>query len=80
MIINKGQVFKLKEQKVILVNEMYTSNREIGLFILNMWDPCDVEDINVLPVDFVCCKDEKQVYELKKSNVIIGGISDICLI
>lgn len=39
-----------------------------------------MEDINVFPVSYARCEREEDEYELFKSNVVYGGIGDICLI
>jgi len=79
LIIKKGKIFKLGEQKVISTKELHINSDEKGVFILNMWTQCDIADINVLLVDYVNNLSDCDLYVLKKDNVIIGGVKDICL-
>lgn len=56
-------------------------NQEVsGYFILNFWESCSYADLDVLPVKFVKCDGEKEFYQLKKDNVIIGSDKTVCLI
>lgn len=80
MKIEKNTVFKVKNIEVILTSDMYMSDDEHGYFILNFWEQCEYEKLNVLPVTFVKCEDERELYVLKKDNIIIGSEKEICLI
>ena len=66
--------------KVIITQDAVIDKQEMGYFILNFWEQCDVADINVFPVAYVSCANEQEVHELSKSNVIYGGPAEICLI
>ncbi len=79
MYIGKGMVFRLGAKKVIGLNDMQIYAGEHGYFILNFWEQCDYPDIEVLPVAFVKCEDEKNFYVLKRDNIILGSEKDICL-
>lgn len=78
--IKKQIIFKLKDQYVISLSDISIVKGQKGYFILNFWDQCSFEDINVLPIAFVPCENAKRLYELKKDNVILGDEKDICLI
>lgn len=76
----KDTVFKVGNTKVILRDDTTINKEDKGYFILDFWNQCDVEDINVFPVSYARCEREEDEYELFKSNVVYGGIGDICLI
>lgn len=80
IFIPKKTVFKVGKVKVILRDDTMVNKEDNGYFILDFWNQCDVEDINVFPVSYATCEREEDVYELFKSNIVYGGISDICLI
>ena len=79
MYIGKGTVFRLGTKQVVALNDTQINVGECGYFILNFWEQCDYPDIEVLPVTFVKCEDEKDLYVLKRDNVILGSEKDICL-
>ena len=79
MYISKGQIFCLGYKKVIAASDMEIHNSDHGYFILNFWEQCDYPDIEVSPVAFVKCGDEREGYVLKKDNIILGSEKDICL-
>lgn len=78
--INKNQVFLVKGTKVMSTDNIYIPENEQGYFILNFWEQCSYSDINVLPVAFVRCEGEKELYNIRKTNIILGDEKDICLI
>ena len=80
MDICKGTVFALGKKRVIAMSDMHISEQDRGYFILNFWEQCSYREIDVLPVAFVRCEDEKELYTLKKDNIILGSEKDICLI
>ncbi|MBE5926501.1 MAG: hypothetical protein E7270_06020 [Lachnospiraceae bacterium] len=78
--IKKNQIFLLQDIKTISSEDIYIADNEKGCFILNFWEQCSYSDINVLPVVFVRCEGEREVYNIKKNNIILGDEKDICLI
>ena len=78
--IKKNQVFKVKETKVIMNKNIQVTDSTKGYFILNFWEQCNYPDISVYPVEYVECMRQEDEYELFKSNIVFGGIDDICLI
>ena len=80
MYMSKGTVFYLGKKKVMVMNDTQINENEHGYFILNFWEQCEYADIDVSPVTFVKCEDEKEFYVLKKDNIILGSEKDICLI
>lgn len=79
MYIAKDTVFILGKKSVIATKDIHISESEHGYFILNFWEQCDYEDIEVLPVVFVKCESEREFFVLKKDNIILGSEKDICL-
>lgn len=79
MKIQKNQKFKVGLQRVIALNDIYVAPEENGYFILNMWTQCSEEDIDILPVEYVRCSSMQEEYLLKKDNVIIGKVGELCL-
>ena len=79
MRIQKKQKFKVGNQTVIAMDDIEIYGNDNGCFILNMWTQCDEEDVGVLPVSYVRCTSLQEEYLLKKDNVMIGGVGDICL-
>ena len=79
MRIQKKQKFKVGNQTVIAMDDIEIYGNDNGCFILNMWTQCDEEDVGVLPVSYVRYTSLQEEYLLKKDNVIIGGVGDICL-
>ncbi|MBQ2980504.1 MAG: hypothetical protein IJD58_00090 [Lachnospiraceae bacterium] len=80
ILLKKDQIFMVGKTKVIITQDTIIDKEEMGYFILNFWEQCDVADINVFPVVYVSCANEQEVYELFKSNIIYGGAAEICLI
>lgn len=80
IFIQKNKVFKVKDTKVILSEDILVSNSEKGFFILDFWTQCDFEDINIFPVAYAKCERQEDEYELFKTNIVYGGVEDICLI
>lgn len=78
--IKRNTVFKVKNTKVIMNRNLQVSENSKGYFILNFWDQCSYPDITVFPVEYVECIRDEDEYELFKTNIIYGGIGDICLI
>lgn len=78
--IEKNIVFKVRDTKVIMNRNLQVSENSKGYFILNFWDQCNCPDITVFPVEYVECIRDEDEYELFKTNIIYGGIGDICLI
>ena len=80
MRLEKGSIFKVGNKKVILTGDVNILENEHGYFILNFWQPCDYIELDVFPVSFVRCENEREFYILKKDNIIMGSEKDICLI
>ena len=78
--IRKNEVFALGSTRVIATEDIYIKDKEQGYFILNFWDSCSYEDIEVLPVTYIPYTNDKQLYELRKNNIILGETKEICLI
>ncbi|MBE5887669.1 MAG: hypothetical protein E7283_02405 [Lachnospiraceae bacterium] len=79
MKIAKDTVFRLQSKRVLATRDILISEGESGCFILNFWEQCSHSDINVFPVVFVKCESERELYVLKKNNIILGSEKDICL-
>ena len=79
MKIQKKQKFKVGNQTVIAMDDIEIYGNDNGYFILNMWEQCDEEDMHVLPVSYVRCTSLQEEYLLKKDNIIIGKIGELCL-
>lgn len=78
MLYKKGAILKYKEKKVILLEDVDSGVN--GYLILNFWEQCDYKDINVLPVSFAKCENNREYYQLKKDNIIVGRVDEFCLI
>lgn len=79
MNICKGTKFTLRDKRVIATNDFKIREDEHGYFILNFWEQCDCEDIDVLPVTFIRCENERELYVLKKDNIVLGSKDEACL-
>lgn len=80
MTLEKNTIFRVGAKKVIITSDTYISDSEHGYFLLDLWQPCEYEDVEVLPVVFVRCENDRELYVLKKDNIIMGSEKDICLI
>ncbi|MBQ2744981.1 MAG: hypothetical protein IJF37_05150 [Lachnospiraceae bacterium] len=80
IFIPKNTVFKVGTTNVVLRDDVTINKADNGYFILDFWNQCDVEDLNVFPVAYAKCEREHDEYELFKTNVVYGGVGDICLI
>lgn len=80
MIIKKGMILYIKNQKVILMEDIEVDFETQALVALNYWNQCDYEDITVLPISPLPYKTEKEKFELYKTNIILGEVKDLCLI
>lgn len=79
MFIKKNTEFKLANTRVVSNEDVHINADEKGIFIINLWTPCDVEDIDVIPVTYVGYLTDADVYLLRKDNIVVGGVNDICL-
>ena len=70
VFISKNKVFKVKDTKVILKEDIYINSSESGFFILDFWNQCDYEDIDVFPVAYAKCERQEDEYELFKTNIV----------
>ena len=78
--IDRNKIFKLANKKVILTNDVCITENDKGYFILNFWEQCEYEDVDIFPVAFIKCESEEELYILKKNNIIMGSEKEICLI
>ncbi len=78
--INKDTLFSLNAKKVIATNDFNISEDSKGIFILNYWEQCNCKDLDIKPVYYVESTDERDLYVLKRDNIILGDVNDICLI
>ena len=77
-VIKKLIKFHLKNTKVFSYEDVIIKNPENGIFILDMWNQCDEEDVEILPVKYVEYKTLQEKYLLKYDNIIVGRATDIC--
>lgn len=77
-MIKKLIKFHLKNTKVFSYEDVIIKNPENGIFILDMWNQCDEEDVEILPVKYVEYKTLQEKYLLKYDNIIVGRATDIC--
>lgn len=77
--IQKGTIFKVRDKKVIALNDINISETDKGYFILNFWEQCNYEELSTLPIAFAKCETLEELYVLKKDNIILGSEKDICL-
>ena len=73
MKIAKDTVFRLQSKRVLATRDIFISEGECGCFILNFWEQCSYGEVDVSPVVFVKCESEKELYVLKKNNIILGS-------
>lgn len=74
--MQKNAILNIKGQKVILTAEA-PSNIDRGLVVLNYWEQCDYEDINILPAIILPYKDMKEKEKMKRKYIVIGEIEEI---
>ena len=74
--MQKNAILNIKGQKVILTAEA-PSNIDRGLVVLNYWEQCDYEDINVLPAIILPYKDMKEKEVMKRKYIVIGEVEKI---
>ncbi len=77
-MIKKLIKFHLKNTKVFSYEDVIIKNPDNGIFILDMWNQCDEEDVEILPVKYVEYKTLQEKYLLKYDNIIVGRATDIC--
>ena len=77
-MIKKLIKFHLKNTKVFSYEDVIIKNPDNGIFILDMWNQCDEEDVEILPVKYVEYKTLQEKYLLKYDNIIVGRAADIC--
>lgn len=77
-MIKKLNKFHLKNTKVFSYEDVIIKNPDNGIFILDMWNQCDEENIETLPVKYVEYKTLQEKYLLKYDNIIVGRAADIC--
>lgn len=77
-MIKKLIKFHLKNTKVFSYEDVIINNPDNGIFILDMWNQCDEEDVEILPVKYVEYKTLQEKYLLKYDNIIVGRAADIC--
>ena len=77
-VIKKLIKFHLKNTKVFSYEDIIINNPDNGIFILDMWNQCDEENIETLPVKYVEYKTLQEKYLLKYDNIIVGRATDIC--
>ena len=77
-MIKKLIKFHLKNTKVFSYEDVIINNPDNGIFILDMWNQCDEEDVEILPVKYVEYKILQEKYLLKYDNIIVGRAADIC--
>ena len=77
-MIKKLNKFHLKNTKVFSYEDVIIKNPDNGIFILDMWNQCDEENIETLPVKYVEYKTLQEKYLLKYDNIIVGRAVDIC--
>ena len=73
--MQKLAILNIKGQKVILTAEA-PSNMDRGLVVLNYWEQCDFEDIDVLPAVILPYKDIKEKLKIRKENIVIGEVEN----
>ena len=74
--MQKNAILNIKGQKVILTAEA-PSNIDRGLVVLNYWEQCDYEDINVLPAIILPYKDMREKEVMKRKYIVIGEVEEI---
>ncbi len=78
MLYKRGSLLKCRDKHVVLMEDFDSDAK--GYLILNFWEQCDYKDINVLPVSFAKCENDREYYQLKKDNIIVGRVDEFCLI
>lgn len=79
MFIKKNTEFKLGDTRVVSNEDINVNPNEKGMFIINFWTPCSVEDIDIIPVTYVKYLTDADEFLIKKDNIVVGGVNDICL-
>ena len=76
--MRKGSLLTVKGSKVVCNNEADLSKN--GLFVLDLDNQFDCPDFNVLPSQFIECNNLIEEYEVYKNYIVIGKVTDVCLI
>ena len=78
--IPSGKKFTVKGKKVISTKNVTIDNKEDnGFFVLDMWNQCNISQLDIFPVEYIVVNSNEEKYELFKYNVIMGSVKDICM-
>lgn len=78
--ILSGKKFTVKGKKVISTkNVNINSKKDNGFFVLDMWNQCDIAQLDIFPVEYIVVNSNEEKYELFKYNVVMGSVKDICM-
>lgn len=78
--LKKGQIVFVKGKEVILSSDITIDYEKKGYFILDLDNQCNYPNLDVLPAQYIECGSMGEIYELYKYNVVLGKVTDLCLI